>query len=136
MFTLHENWDFKNKPNNVIDTDSILPHNPLVTHNPTPQEQMKTLTDKLTGQEAIDFAKETGTDLYTEDFRHAQVRTRSISIAEAEEMLSEGIESFWCWTIEEPEIDDEPPSFTPEEFMEDNPGFRACSCEDYPCCGH
>ncbi len=22
------------------------------------------------------------------------------------------------------------------EMVADNPGYRGCSCEDYPCCGH
>lgn len=28
------------------------------------------------------------------------------------------------------------PELDPGAFIPDNPGYRYCNCEDYPCCGH
>lgn len=28
------------------------------------------------------------------------------------------------------------PTYSEAQYYENNPGYRACRCEDYPCCGH
>lgn len=65
---------------------------------------MKTETDKLTGQEAIDFAKHYGLPLCGWDLsghHTGGIGGRIISEVEAQQMVDEGIvEGVWCWMCE------------------------------------
>lgn len=67
---------------------------------------------KLTGQAAIDFAKQNDVALFTHAASHYTVKTpssRYLDDVEAQQMVDEGIvDGVWCWTDPAPkeEYDD------------------------------